>query len=585
MIGETVLHYKILEKLGEGGMGVVYLAEDTKLERKVAIKFLPHYISINSEERKRFKVEAKAAAALNHPNIATIYAIEEYEEQLFLAMEYIQGNSLAELVTNPLTLETAIDTAIQIAAGLQTAHEKGIVHRDIKSANIMITDKGVVKIMDFGLAKLANRTKMTVQGATLGTAAYMSPEQARGEDTDHRSDIWSVGVVLYEMISGKLPFKGDYEQAVIYSILNEEPEPLTALRSGLPIEIDNIISKVLAKDPGVRYQHIDELPADLKTLLSDTSTSLQRSSIRSRVLEKRVTNLHLSWLVAVFVVGALLGYGTFTVFKKGIDPSNLPIRNLSILLPKEALLLPVGRAPLGVGQPALALSPDGKRLVYIGDVKGVPYLFERRMEANDVRKLPGTDGAYMPFFSPDGRWVSFFADDALKKIDLQSEGIPVTLCDAPDGRGATWADNDAIYIVLNQGSSIYKVSAGGGVLEKVPIKSDAGVSYPEMLPDNRHLLVSIGNDIGVIDTETGETSILIKQGNYPMYLGENILAFGRQGQLFATRINVNTNSLIGTPIPVLNNVRTESLRGCTQATFANDGTLAYVEGQSADNGP
>ncbi|MCG8607475.1 serine/threonine protein kinase, partial [bacterium] len=261
-------------------MGVVYKAEDTKLKRDVALKFLPANALPGQEEKDRFTREAQAAAALNHPNIAHIYAIDEAGGQMFLAMEFIEGQSLAEMVGAyggvPLRIEDAIDYTIQIAAGLQAAHEKGIVHRDIKSANIMVTDKGVVKIMDFGLAKLADRSKMTQLGTTLGTAAYMSPEQARGEEADNRSDIWSLGVVLYEMISGQLPFKGDYEQAVIYSILNEEPEPLTALRSGLPIALDGIIAKALAKDPGTRYQHVDELPADLKSL--DTA-AISRSRI------------------------------------------------------------------------------------------------------------------------------------------------------------------------------------------------------------------------------------------------------------------------------------------------------------------
>ncbi|MFQ5605819.1 MAG: serine/threonine-protein kinase, partial [bacterium] len=231
MIGTTILHYRILEKLGEGGMGVVYKAEDTKLKRQVALKFLPTNALQGQAEKERFLREAQAVAALNHANIAHIYAIEEHDGRMFIAMEFIEGKSLEEMVGanggSPLPLDKAIDYANQIAAGLQAAHEKGIVHRDIKSANIMVTDKGQVKIMDFGLAKLTNRSKMTVEGSTLGTAAYMSPEQARGEALDKRSDIWSLGVVLYEMISGQMPFKGDYEQAVIYSIQNEDPEPLT----------------------------------------------------------------------------------------------------------------------------------------------------------------------------------------------------------------------------------------------------------------------------------------------------------------------------------------------------------------------
>jgi len=212
MIGKTILHYKISEKLGEGGMGIVYLAKDTKLERMVAIKFLPSHIARNSDERKRFEIEAKAAAALNHPNIATIHAIEHTDDDVFIVMEYIEGHELKEEVkSKKLEAGKVVELALQIAEGLQAAHKKGIVHRDIKSTNIMVTEEGKIKIMDFGLAKIGKGIQLTKEQSTLGTAAYMSPEQVRGEDVDHKSDIWSFGVVMYEILTGELPFKGDYE--------------------------------------------------------------------------------------------------------------------------------------------------------------------------------------------------------------------------------------------------------------------------------------------------------------------------------------------------------------------------------------
>ena len=263
MIGKTISHYKILEKLGEGGMGVVYKAEDTKLKRDVAIKFLPRQIAANDEDRERFKIEAQAAAALNHPNIATIHAIEEMDGDLFIVMEYIKGRELRELIidNNQLSINKALNYATQIASGLQAAHKKGVTHRDIKSANIMITNEGQVKIMDFGLAKVRGGAQLTKVGTTLGTAAYMSPEQAQGLKTDHRTDIWAFGVVLYEMLTGQLPFPGDYEQAVIYSILNEEPE----FPDGIPGNLQQILQKALAKDLNNRYQNIGEVLADLES--------------------------------------------------------------------------------------------------------------------------------------------------------------------------------------------------------------------------------------------------------------------------------------------------------------------------------
>jgi len=272
MIGKTVSHYHILAKLGEGGMGIVYKAEDTKLKRLVALKFLPSSIMASEAEKARFIHEAQAAAALNHHNICTIHEIDEAEGHLFIAMEFVEGQSLKEKVSsNQLTVNSAIEIAIQIAEGLQAAHEKQITHRDIKPANIMLTPKGQVKITDFGLAKLAGRTVITKEGITLGTVAFMSPEQGRGEEVDHRTDIWAFGVVLYEMITGQLPFRGEYDAAVMYSIMNETPEPITGLRTGVPMELERIAHKCLEKNPANRYQHADELIVDLRQIKATES--------------------------------------------------------------------------------------------------------------------------------------------------------------------------------------------------------------------------------------------------------------------------------------------------------------------------
>jgi pimeloyl-ACP methyl ester carboxylesterase/predicted Ser/Thr protein kinase len=278
LIGQKILHYKIIEKLGAGGMGVVYKAEDTKLERQVAIKFLPRQIAANSEERERFKIEAKAAAALNHPNIATIHAIEEVDDEMFIVMEYIEGRELKEKVASgELKVEKVMDIAAQIAEGLQAAHKKSIIHRDIKSANIMVTDEGQVKIMDFGLAKVRGGAQVTKVGTMLGTAAYMSPEQARGEEVDNRTDIWSFGVVLYEMLTGEQPFKGDYEQAVLYSIMNEESNPVSTILTGTPKDIDKLVNKALAKNPDERYQRMEDVIADLKSIKKEILGTSQKT--------------------------------------------------------------------------------------------------------------------------------------------------------------------------------------------------------------------------------------------------------------------------------------------------------------------
>jgi len=290
MVARTYSHYNILEKLGEGGMGVVYKAEDTKLKREVAIKFLPRQISAQAEDRKRFLIEAQAAAGLNHPNITTIHAIEEVDGELFIVMEHIDGSELNKIIAaGSLKFEDTLNIAIQVAEGLQAAHEKGITHRDIKPANIMVTAKGQVKIMDFGLAKVAGGALVTKVGTTVGTAAYMSPEQAHGDAVDHRTDIWAFGVTLYETFTGKRPFRGEYEQAVIYSILNVDPKPMTDFNSAIPASLENLVKRALAKHPPNRYQSIAALLADLRKLKPGTEGRIDLRSDKQHEPEKTST--------------------------------------------------------------------------------------------------------------------------------------------------------------------------------------------------------------------------------------------------------------------------------------------------------
>ncbi len=292
MIGSTVSHYKILEKLGEGGMGVVYKAVDTKLKRIVALKFLPPELTRDPEAKQRFTHEAQAASALQHTNVCTIHDIDETSDgQMFIVMDCYEGQSLKEKISGlPMELGEALEIMVQIASGLAKAHEKGIIHRDIKPANIFITTEGTVKILDFGLAKLAGRqTKLTKTGSTLGTVAYMSPEQARGEEVDRRTDIWSLGVLLYELVSGKLPFASEYSMAAVYSILNEEPKPLTTLNSDVPVELEIIVKKMLAKNHEERYQNIDEILLDIQELQEPIKGISILYLIRKFLIRKRRT--------------------------------------------------------------------------------------------------------------------------------------------------------------------------------------------------------------------------------------------------------------------------------------------------------
>jgi tetratricopeptide (TPR) repeat protein/tRNA A-37 threonylcarbamoyl transferase component Bud32 len=317
MIGKTISHYRILNKLGEGGMGIVYKAEDTKLDRSVVLKFLPERLLRDEEAKKRFVREAKAASALNHPNISTIYEIGEEAEQSFISMEYVDGKSIKELLSQrTLAPDEVLEIAMQVCEGLVSAHEKGIIHRDIKSGNIMVTTRGQAKIMDFGLAKLSGQTTITKADTTMGTVAYMSPEQAQGETLDHRTDIWSLGVVLYEMLTGELPFRSEYEQAVIYSIINEDPRPVTESNPEVPESLNTIVKIALERDPAHRYQSIDQMLGDLRAVRNGFAVSKKPATQR-----KTRRTLFISVVALLAVIAAVV----LTQHKQEPIPRKIPV--------------------------------------------------------------------------------------------------------------------------------------------------------------------------------------------------------------------------------------------------------------------
>jgi serine/threonine-protein kinase len=589
MIGKTVSHYKILEKLGEGGMGVVYKAEDTKLKREVALKFLPMNALQTSDEKDRFMREAQAAASFSHANTAHIYAIEEFDDQMFIVMEFIIGKSIEDMLVgrngrSPLRLEDAINYASQIAAGLQAAQEKGITHRDIKSTNIMVTDKDVVKIMDFGLAKLANRSKMTMQGTTLGTTAYMSPEQARGKDVDHRSDIWSLGVVLYEMITGQLPFKGDYEQAVIYAILNEEPEPLTALRSGLPIALDGIIAKALAKDPTIRYQHVDELPADLKASQSSQitrTTTLPLSDV-SRA-QASFSGSGVSWRLVLPLVAliALAAFASAWFLKP--KPAGTPQTVQRFILPSSH-----GEQ----FERDFAISSDGKHLAYIANDGESRRIFHRRMDEFQAEPLPGTEDAHRVFFSADGRWLGFVAQHKLKKISTTG-GSPQVICDIFDWnfKGASWAFDDTIILGNEQPSGLVQVSTAGGSLRMITqVDEEKDEFYhlePHILPGGKHVLFAMGNlaeagrqnrepQIALLSLDTKKRWVLLDDGGRnPRYVPTGYILYLRSDVLMAVPFDLDNLEITGSALPVL--------EGISKSVVADDGSLFYTLSTTRNN--
>ena len=383
--GSQVSHYRIIEKIGEGGMGVVYKATDTKLDRTVALKFLPPHLLCDADARARFEHEAKAASALNHPNIATIHEIDEVEGQCFIAMEYLEGGSLKARMEKPLSIAETLNLAIQIGEGLDAAHQSGVVHRDMKPDNIMLTRRGTAKIMDFGLAKLRGVTRLTKTGTTLGTLRYMSPEQIQGKEVDRRSDIFSFGVVLYEMVTGNLPFKGEYEAAVFYSILNETPDPLARYRADVPEGIQRIVDKALAKDISERYQHADDMVADLrheKRLLETGASKTTRAEAARPAPRRRLLSILVPTVIVAAVLLVIFVLEPFRI-EMGPDKEALAQENSLAIMYFENIPDPADTAK--IAQMATAL--------LITDLSESEYMYViSRQRLHDILRLLGREG-------------------------------------------------------------------------------------------------------------------------------------------------------------------------------------------------
>ena len=385
MIGKTISHYKIVEQLGAGGMGVVYKAQDTKLDRFVALKFLPSHLIKNVNDLARFSQEAKAAAALNHPNVCTIHEIHDEGENPFIVMEYVKGKTLRDILNEKaqkgLALQECVDIFIQIAEALNNAHKEGIVHRDIKSDNIMITPDGRVKVMDFGLAKLRGSLKLTKSSSTVGTVAYMSPEHLQGKEVDGRSDIFSFGVVIYEILTGKLPFKGEYESAMMYAILNEEPEPIQKYQPDMSSELLHVLNRALEKDPDQRYQSINDMLIDLKRLKRDNDKTLRKTLTEMPVQPARkksvISKIGL-WLLVGTTALVVILYISFHFIQKcsnGQPPEQMQITQITTH----------GKAKMA------AISPDGKYIVHVMEEAGKESLWLRQVATgSNVEIFPST---------------------------------------------------------------------------------------------------------------------------------------------------------------------------------------------------
>ncbi len=602
MIGTVISHYKILEKLGEGGMGVVYKAQDTTLDRFVALKFLPDHVTVGSSELERFIQEAKAAASLNHPNICTIYGIEQSESKHFIAMEFVDGQTLQEKKSS-LTQKQALDIGIQIAEGLAAAHEKGVVHRDIKPENIMLRKDGIVQIMDFGLAKLRGATRLTKEGSTVGTAGYMSPEQVQGQDTDHRSDIFSLGVLLYEMLTGEIPFKGVHDTAIAYEIVNVDSPPMSSIKPEITPELDAIILECLEKDPKERSQSASQVAVDLKRCRRESSRSrasritAARPAISSSgravsrnsgeqpydpVVQKRSLSI---WLIVstVAIIMGIVGFGIAYFSISG--QSNASLIVASITMPKGVYY----NDKVG-GQSAI--SPDGSAIVFLGnDTLSRTSLWVRPLKSTKARPIAGTENAQYPFWSFDSKMIGFFADGKVKTVDMKG-GPVLILADAPFGRGGTWSSSgEIIFSPSVTDANLYAVSSEGGMVRKVTDLDSASNSaprFPHMLPDGEHFLFSYltlgdrGNnrsDIYVGSLKSRESKKILEGSSFGIY-SEGYVLSQRQNILVAQKFDLSSLALSGKVIPIEDNLNSWIPRAKVDYSVSQNGILLFGKGES-----
>jgi eukaryotic-like serine/threonine-protein kinase len=610
MIGKTISHYEILEKLGEGGMGVVYRAHDTKLDRTVALKFLPQNVSPSDEDKTRFIQEAKAAATLNHQNICTIHDIQEHENQLFIVMEYIDGQTLRDRTEKqkdaPLSLKQAIDIGIQIAEGLAAAHENGIIHRDIKPENIMLKKDGRVVVMDFGLAKLrvSGVSRLTKEGSTVGTMGYMAPEQVQGLDVDHRADIFSLGVILYELFAGEAPFKGAHETAMAYEIVNVDPSPLTTLKPDIDPELDRIVLECMDKDKDERYQSAREVAKDLKRFKRESgrqkvsristahpaykpqSGEMQAASAEqtdSKDISSRTVSPYRKNLPFLAVAGLIVLVSAVFLFLRLTSESPEMLRSSFYVHPLESWQY----STFGGGH--IAVSPDGRTTAFVAEgADAVRHLWIRPLEDLSSRLLPGTEGAMFPFWSPDSRFIAFFADGKLKKIDITG-GRPLTICDAANGRGGSWNQYGDIIFAAQAASALFRVPDAGGIPEQLTSIDDqpAGVGHrwPVFLPDGKHFLYLWGNidsrDLYVASLDLKINKQILRNSSNVVYSDGRIF-YIRESMLMAQPFNTKKLEFTGQPNLVAENIFYNSGFANGAFSLSQNGVLVYQAGQSVE---
>ncbi len=598
--GTSIHHYEILAPIGKGGMGEVYRAKDTRLDREVAIKVLPAEFANNADRLQRFEQEAKATSALNHPNILTVYDIGTHDGAPYIVEELLEGEELrAQLDEGAIAPKTAIEYARQLADGLAAAHAKGIVHRDLKPENLFVTTDNRVKILDFGLAKLrpqpneavdsqvATQKKITDPGTVMGTVSYMSPEQVRGQDVDHRSDIFSFGVILHEMLSGQRSFSGESAIEVMNAILKEEPPELSETNAKVSPQLERLVRRCLEKKPERRFQTASDLGFALESQTMPSGSRLETATAVAAVTESSPVgtarwfgNARL-WaaVAAVAVLVALLALPFTVKYLRQSPPAALVTGRFTIVAPEKATAISTPE-----------LSPDGRNLVFIATAEGRTSLWLRPLDSLTAQPLPGTEGVSgLPFWSPDSRSLGFAAGGELKKLDLAS-GAPQTLCMLPADVGSifsgTW-NHDGVILFFGL-TGIYRVPAAGGERTLV-LRSDPPGLYrlAIFLADGRHFLLRKSVTQGAAEIhlaalDSQETTRLAAADSQARYANGHLF-FARAGALFAAPFDYSNLKLTGEPFVVTDKVRVTGNPSVGHFSVSDNGSLVYDSNVLTDN--
>lgn len=580
--------YEILGPLGAGGMGEVYRARDTRLERDVAIKVLPAHFSNDAKFRERFEREARSISSLNHPNICILYDVGRQDSVDYLVLEYMEGESLAQkLDRGALPIEQVIAYGIQIADALERAHRQGVIHRDLKPANVMVTKNGV-KLLDFGLAKpmagasvaaaaLGSMTvsqqpkPLTAEGTLVGTFQYMAPEQLDGRDADPRSDLFALGCVLYEMATGKRPFDGKTQASVVAAILATEPRPISELVPLTPPAFERLVRTCLAKDPDDRWQTAHDVKLQLKWIAEGGSAA----GVAAPVAAYRKHREWAAWIVAA-VLGMVAVSALGAYWMAASKPQ--PVVRSSILLPEKVQFKLMGRN----GAPAI--SPDGTKIAFSAIYNNQLSIWVRELSQKDPKPLPGTDEGYAPFWSPDGRYLAFFANGKLKKINVAG-GAPETICDADDGRGGSWGSKDVI-LFANRFSPLYMVPASGGKpTPATELNNVLSHRWPHFLPDGEHFLfVSTPTGAFSVDSNVQMGSIRDKStkrvldAGYTFDFVNGKIFYLRDSVLNVQSFDASKGEVMGEATLIAGDVQVDSLFSDALFSVSGTGMLVYAPG-------